>query len=273
MLKYFCVSDIHSYYDALIAALTSKGFDIYNDEHILIICGDAFDRGDDTIEVFKFIKYLNSRNRLIYIKGNHEDLLFDCIEELSKYGEISNHHYSNKTVKTLSHFIDEDDFWLYSTYIPTNVINKIIDGTEEVRDFIQQNCVDYFQLGNKIFVHSWIPKEDIWNQKTEDTLNLTENTPNYNQSWKEARWGNPFESYKYGWQPENSCIVFGHWHTSWYWSHVKMDRKEWPQKNRVDWLKSFDPVIEDKIIGLDGCVAYSGRINCIVFDENGGIIE
>ena len=72
---------------------------------------------------------------------------------------------------------------------------------------------------------------------------------------------------------KDKCIVFGHWHTSWFWSHIKQERKEWPPKNRIDWYKSFEPVILDDIIGLDGCVSYSGKINCIVFDENGEIIN
>ena len=56
MVKYFCVSDVHGFYDPLTQALASKGFDLNNNEHKLIICGDAFDRGDDTINVFNFMK-------------------------------------------------------------------------------------------------------------------------------------------------------------------------------------------------------------------------
>jgi hypothetical protein len=66
--------------------------------------------------------------------------------------------------------------------------------------------------------------------------------------------------------------VFGHFHTSYYWSHIKQERKEFPQKNRKEWWKSFEPVILDSIIGIDGCTAYSGIVNCVVFDENGDII-
>ena len=56
MIKYFCVSDVHSFYNELINALNSKNFDINNNEHKLILCGDAFDRGDDTVKVFEFLK-------------------------------------------------------------------------------------------------------------------------------------------------------------------------------------------------------------------------
>ena len=100
-VKYFCISDIHSYYSAMLYALTSKGFDIENSNHKVIICGDAFDRGDDTIKVFEFMKKLQSQDRLIYIKGNHEDLFFDCLNDMLSNRTPSSHHFHNKTVKTI----------------------------------------------------------------------------------------------------------------------------------------------------------------------------
>lgn len=237
-----------------------------------MLCGDAFDRGPDSIKVFEFLKKLNKENRLIYIRGNHEDLLFECIEELLRYGSASGHHYSNGTIKTLSHFLCEDDFWMYSTYIPSNIVESIMNSTKELQKFIKDNCRNYFELGNKVFVHSWLPINGNilyadWRGTSIDDLST------FNQLWKDARWGNPFIQWEAGLQPEGSCIVFGHWHTSYYWSHIKQERKEFPQKNRKDWWESFKPVICDTIIGLDGCVAFSGIVNCVVFDENGDIIE
>lgn len=278
MYKYFAVSDIHSYYDELIAALTNAKFNFNNPQHKLIICGDAFDRGDQTIELFNFMKQLQSENRLIYILGNHEDLLFDCIKELSTYGRAGNHHYHNQTIKTLSHFIDEDDFWMYSTYIPTSVIDKIVANTKELRDFISKNGVNYFELGNRIFTHSWLPiyndlyKGDIiwpeWNKEP-----IQEEILTFNKMWKDARWGNPYLQWKNKLYPEGKTIVFGHFHTSYGHSHIDMKTKEWPQKNRKDWLDAFSPWIKENAIGLDACCAYSGKINCVVFDKNGKMIN
>ena len=80
--KYFAISDIHSFYDEMLEALKSKGFDMQNPDHNVIICGDAFDRGEFSLKVFEFMKILNNENRLMDVRGNHEDLLFDCIDEL-----------------------------------------------------------------------------------------------------------------------------------------------------------------------------------------------
>ena len=76
MKKYFAISDMHSFYEPMIKALSDKGFDIDNPDHFVIVCGDAFDRGDDTVKVFEFLKDLKAKDRLVYIMGNHEDLLY-----------------------------------------------------------------------------------------------------------------------------------------------------------------------------------------------------
>lgn len=44
MKKYFVASDIHSFYTPFIKELNKTGFDLNNEEHILIICGDLFDK-------------------------------------------------------------------------------------------------------------------------------------------------------------------------------------------------------------------------------------
>ena len=69
MIKYFCSSDIHSFYTEWMLALNSKGFDINNPEHKIIVCGDLLDRGDETVECIEFMQRLVSENRAIYIRA------------------------------------------------------------------------------------------------------------------------------------------------------------------------------------------------------------
>ena len=286
MIKYFVVSDIHSFYDPLIKALNDKGFDFNNKEHKLIICGDAFDRGDDTVKVFSFLKEMQSQNRLIYIMGNHEELLFECYAEICQGYSPSNHHVHNGTVKTISMLCGEtSDYHLYCH--GEESIKNVIEKTQELRDFIHQYCVDYFTLGNKIFVHSWIPckikgMDYTWNPIYIGVSDLWDKNPNtlnekdfklYNSEWSQARWDNPFLKWKNKSYPENKCIVFGHFHTSYGHSRIDMKCKEWPQKNQNNWQEAFKPWIKENAIGLDSCVAYSGFINCIVFDEEGNLLD
>ena len=76
-MKYFCVSDVHGYFDQLLHVLEKAGFDKNNPEHTLISCGDHFDRGRQPTEV---MNYLMALPRKILIRGNHEDLLYECCE-------------------------------------------------------------------------------------------------------------------------------------------------------------------------------------------------
>ena len=61
-MKYFIVSDIHSFYTELKSALRLARFNIKNKNHTLIVVGDIFDRGSETVEVFKF--FFNSRRKI-----------------------------------------------------------------------------------------------------------------------------------------------------------------------------------------------------------------
>lgn len=40
MKKYFITSDPHSYYSILMESLNKERFDINNQEHIIVVCGD-----------------------------------------------------------------------------------------------------------------------------------------------------------------------------------------------------------------------------------------
>ena len=76
-MKYFVSADIHSFYDEWMVALDKAMFDIENPEHKIIICGDLFDRGRQPKEIIDFV--LRNKEKIIYIKGNHEDLLEELI--------------------------------------------------------------------------------------------------------------------------------------------------------------------------------------------------
>ena len=76
-MKNFVVSDIHDHYDLLMETLNRNGFDINNEAHRLIVCGDAFYSGPQPGELFEFMQALYKKNRLIFIYGNHDIELLD----------------------------------------------------------------------------------------------------------------------------------------------------------------------------------------------------
>ena len=76
MPKLFVISDCHGFYHEMLDALDNAGFDPNNEDHWLISCGDNFDRGPCPEDVMVYLKMLP---RKILVKGNHEDLLMECI--------------------------------------------------------------------------------------------------------------------------------------------------------------------------------------------------
>lgn len=257
-MKYFVISDVHSYYYEMITALILNDFDLDNPDHHVIICGDLFDRGPDAMKCFEFATKMAEQNRLIYIRGNHEDLLIECVGDLYLKKPIESHRRSNGTIDTISQFtgIGSHDLLLglYSS-------SDFFDKARPLIRFIKNNTRNYFEVDNYIFVHGWLPcsygpLQVACDWRTEDA------------DWGGARWLNGMNAWAHGARIEGKTIVCGHWHASWGHSHLHQDRKEFPQKNRTDWQKSFVPFEDEGIIAIDGCTAYSGIVNCIVINTD-----
>ena len=248
MIKYFAVSDIHSAYTPLVDALDKAGFDFYDCDHKLIICGDLFDRMSETKQVYNFIKDMADKGRLIYIRGNHEDLLEQCVKEI-RMGDIPRyHHFSNGTVKTICQFCGESEWIVYDP----DWRDKICETMKPILKFINENCVDYFEIGEYIFTHGYIPCfYHVENFRKAEKLD-----------WERARWLNGMEMWT---NPrcriKGKTIVVGHWHSSWGHARIHHMCSEWCDD------AIFEPFIDDGIIAIDACTAHTGKINCIVVEE------
>lgn len=75
-MKIFAVSDVHGFTSILRRNLNEVGFELNNPNHLLVLCGDLFDRGTEAKDMLKFIHEIDNK---IMIKGNHEDLMQDMI--------------------------------------------------------------------------------------------------------------------------------------------------------------------------------------------------
>ena len=254
MKKYFVMSDIHSFYNEMITALKLKHFDDKNPDHILVVCGDLFDRGPDTVKVFEFAKSLAEQGRFIYVRGNHEDMLFECIEEL-KMCCMGHHHVTNGTFSTIVQFTEEN---MYDLYLGLFDRTKFAMKIAPLVNFINEYAVDYYEIDDHVFVHGWIPCEPVLGKVKEDWRE---------GNWNQARWLNGMACWHKGAKVEGKTIVCGHWHCSWGHSHLDRKRKEFPDKNRKDWLESFKPYIKEGIVAIDACTAYSRICNCYVIER------
>lgn len=247
MIKYFVVSDVHSFYNELMAALNEKGFEKDNPTHKLIICGDLFDRGPDTVKVFEFVKGLQEQGRLIYIRGNHELLLQECVKEIKEEDMPSWHHFSNGTVKTICQFCNQNEWIIYD---PTWT-DTIYATMQPILDFINKNCVNYVEIGDYILVHAWVPT----------FKHLKDFRDADNDDWKQAMWVNGMDMWR---NPERrvegKTVICGHWHANWGHSHIHNECSEWSDD------AIFKPFVDEGIIAIDACTAYSGKVNCIILE-------
>ena len=273
-VKYFISSDIHSYFQNWMLYLDQAGFDIDNVNHKIIVCGDLLDRGDESCECFDFVKKMHQQNRLIYVRGNHEDLLFDCVNEIRRRFDISSHHVSNGTLKTVADITHTSKYDIICRCYDFNTFD---DNINELLDFIENNSVDYFELGNYIFVHGWVPCDSSDSNKyhARKSVKLAD-IETWNTKWDSARWLNGMDCWSQGAIPEGKTVVCGHWHTSWGHHKFHGNKHEFPSLNIKGAKKSFEPFIEEGIIAIDGCTAYTGLVNVLVFtvdDQNNVTFE
>lgn len=257
-MKLFVMSDVHSYFEEMAEALHKNGFEMDNEDHNIVICGDLFDRGPDAVKLFEFVKEMAKKDRLFYVWGNHEDLLFDCVEEIIRGRGISSHHISNGTFDTVCQLTAMSKYDLAFGPLDREQFNKRI---EPVLEFIRENAVDLVEAGDYVFVHGWVPCDPI-----EGRIAKNWDTPD--ADWDEARWINGMQAWHRGARLPGKTIVCGHWHTSWGWANLVDNERyeEFPGRKSNDLRENFAPFIQDGIIAIDACTAYTGFCNCLVLD-------
>lgn len=105
----FFTSDIHGYYDELIACLKRSGFNEDNEKHLLVVLGDCFDRGPKSKEVYEYLSRLEDKGRCVITAGNHDKFLIDFLEheDKSDWGNSIAFNYTNNGLnETIASFLD-----------------------------------------------------------------------------------------------------------------------------------------------------------------------
>jgi len=260
MKKYFVASDIHSFYTPFIKELNKTGFDLNNEEHILIICGDLFDRGSESLKLYEFIKSLPKERRIL-IRGNHEYLFIDSLSK-----EIPDYYdHTNGTVRTLNDLTNNK----YSNWYDMVLDKKLA----KIKKWIlSDEWIDYYETNNYIFTHAFIPLSINPKSYSKHMYNVDVNFLEYNENWREstpkefekATWGCPWKLAKAGLNKTGKIIVCGHWHTADFFNNLKNLKKKYDlyESNPIFVSKKY------KLIGLDACTAATNKINVLVLEEN-----
>jgi len=257
-VRYYVTADVHGFYTPLVSALREKGFFDDPEPHKLIVCGDLFDRGQEARQLQKFILELLSKDQVILIRGNHEDLAMQLLQTWHRGSYYQPHHHQNGTIDTFRQLTGISDRTLLAgpdyaarAFLKTPYVQQIIPET-----------VDYFETENHIFVHGWIPCTPV--STAPGQMEYTP-IPRWRQSekalWDKARWINGMEAAHHGIIEAGKTILCGHWHTSFGHCHYEGDGGEF------DNCPNFSPFYDEGIIALDGCTALSGKVNCIVIEE------
>ena len=145
-MRLFAVSDVHGNATALKAALDEAGYNPSDENHLLISCGDNFDRGNENVEVLKFLERID---RKILIEGNHEHRLRDILNG----APIVEHDYHNGTVNTLRDFFGE--YSVEGEGVPVDFSGKSRT-VDRLLEFIGETRY-YFETEKYVFLHGWLP--------------------------------------------------------------------------------------------------------------------
>lgn len=144
MKKYFVFSDIHGNLKPLVKSLEKAGFDLDDENHILLSLGDNFDRGVENLKVLGFILYFNKLGRIKMIRGNHDDFLLKFLKgESNGAFNIQKNGFGNTLIELAAK--------------EANTIPKVRDSINErfpnLIDVLE-NMTDEFKLGKYIFTHA-----------------------------------------------------------------------------------------------------------------------
>lgn len=152
MGKIFAIGDIHGCYDQLLALL--KKLPINFKQDTLVFMGDYIDRGPNSVEVVDYLIKLKKRvPAIIFLKGNHEDMLEKYLDGTDRFtyllngGQQTLDSYLSRSTKTGTHPIPHDHMEFFKSL-------RLVYETD-----------DY------IFVHAGLrPKVALDSQETEDML-------------------------------------------------------------------------------------------------------
>ena len=261
-MRYYVVSDVHSHYTLLKKALTEKGYFDDAQPHMLIMLGDLFDRGEEPHEMQAFVLSLLSQNRVILVRGNHEDLMEELVQNIRRWmNPLINvtHHRANGTVDTL----------LSLTGMSlTDAIAHPTECAERMRatpyfQTILPAMRDYYETTHYLFVHGWIPC--IPAGRRSDGRGKFIYDPAWREAkpvaWQRARWYNGMIAAAEGVREPEKITVCGHYTCA--YGHAVYEKKGEIRGPRA----IHTPYEAPGILAIDAHTAVSHTVNCVLLED------
>lgn len=237
-IRIFAVSDIHGHAGLLERALTSAGFEVGNENHLLVGCGDYFDRGVENVEVLELLTAIPNK---VLVRGNHEDML----ERALYRRRLSATDVYNGTDVTVESFfgaqsIDPNGELVLDEKIKQRVL-AFTGGT-----------VNFFETERFVFVHGWIPLEyeEAGLRVREDWRDAPE------EDWGRARFLEWHKLYGLGLGVPGKRVVCGH-RSAAYACRFDDTREE----------RDTQPFWGDGMVAIDSGTVRSGRVHVLVVED------
>lgn len=164
--KLFVTSDIHNNYKALRKGLDDAGYDENDENNLLIVIGDIFDRPPgESVAIYEYLKRLTDEGKAIVTRGNHEKFFIDFLQgSVSAFNYL--HNGTNETIADFWHRTAPFESWcaLEGDCNPTQ--ESYIKWAEICRNEIKEEYPEllkwlkdrprYFETKNYIFTHGAI---------------------------------------------------------------------------------------------------------------------
>ncbi|EIR5698127.1 serine/threonine protein phosphatase [Listeria monocytogenes] len=194
----------------------------------LLFVGDLIDRGENPAAVLRRVKALADQTGAIVLKGNHEQMLLDFLENPS--GKM--HYYlSQGGMETIQSLIADS---LDKKMTPEGLAERVKEEAAELIDFIR-NLPLYYEEGKYVFVHAGV---DLTKKDWHDTEE------------RDFFWIR--EPFLFGQNKTGKVFIFGH--TPVQNLHIDESSGIW--------------VSEDKTrLDIDGGAVFGGELHGVVVEE------
>lgn len=279
-MKIKVISDIHGHYKEMIKSLEEVNYSENEDK--LIVLGDLFDRGEESLEVYQYLKRLKEEDKAVILHGNHEDFIIDFL----KGKDCSFNFRHNGFDKTIDSFLGQTNAWfMFNLYcsdskdlaisIYGDRVKSIIEDYEAVpieikfdvfqdyvREDINKNYPElldwleslqyYYETDNYIFTHASI------DGSCEDWHNPTYSKYEDWSPWKWLTWDNG-SFYEQDINNTDKTIVVGHFYTDYI-----RKRYDLPFDSNL----SNDILYGEQKIFIDSCVPITRRLNVLQIEDS-----
>lgn len=262
MKKLFVVSDVHGHYHEMIDALEQAGFDENNENHLLISCGDEFDRGEHSLAVYIYLRRLESINKAIVLKGNHSMFMIDY---LSGKGVSPFNYLYNGTRETLADFLMQTrpfETWCVLKHIDEPTYGDFAEWISEAKKEINEEYPEllewldtrpyYYETKNYIFTHGAIDGTcEDWHFPKKDLMGRF-------MDWDACMWD---DGSFFGSEIKNTdkTVIIGHFGTAHLRSMYGIESED-PHSI----LKRED----GRVIAIDATTKLSKRVNVLVIEDD-----